>query len=186
MKFTLNLASRRYANNRALKYAYIAALCLLALYGVWELNSLVSSYSSLQQSNLRLLEVEQQHQALTGGPVKTLSAAERTQLENEFDVARELLVQDAFRWTELLDRMEKLLPKGVSLGGFRPDFKKRSLALSGRARDLKAMRVFLDRLLKNDSFKKVYLKNHSRIKVRDYADMERDAITFSIQLEGVF
>lgn len=186
MKFTLNLASRRYINKRALSNGFVAALCLLLLVGAWLVNALVVNSGTLTQERQRLAEVNQQLQALRGGPQKTLSPAERAELEQKFLVVAELLKQDAFRWTELLDRMENLLPEGVTLSGFRPNYKKKSLALSGRARSLKEMRLFLDRLLKDKSFAQVYINNHSRIKVKDYADNEREAISFTFQLEGVF
>lgn len=186
MKFTLNLASRRYVNKRALHYGFFAALCILLLFGGREVSTLITSNNALQLNQRRLVETRQQLQALRGGPIRTLSIEERASLEKEFSVVADLLALDAFRWTELLDRMEKLLPKGVSLNAFRPDYKKKSLNLSGNARTLKDMRIFLDRLLKNENFRQVYLKNHSRIKIQDYADQERDAISFSLQLEGVF
>ncbi len=186
MKFNLNLASRRYINKRALLYGFIAALCMLLLFAGWELNTLIAGNNALQLNQQRLAETNRQLQRLRGEPIKTLSPEERATLEREFSAVADLLTLDAFRWTELLDRMEKMLPEGVSLKGFSPDYKKKSLNLIGDARSLKKMRLFLDRLLKNESFKQVYLKSHSRIKVRDYADNERDAISFSLQLEGVF
>lgn len=186
MKFTLNLASRRFVNNRALNHGFVAALCLLLIFGGWAVKTMIIDNATMQQDQLRLSEVEQQLQLLRGGPEKPLTVAERQVLEEEFAVVKSLQERDAFRWTELLDRMEKLLPKGVNLGGFKPDYKKKSLALTGSARSIKEMRVFLDRLLKNENFEQVYLNSHSRIKVMDYADKEREAIAFSIQLEGVF
>ncbi len=186
MKFNLNLASRRYLNKRALKNGFIAAVCLLLLLGGWQINALVAGNHTLQLTQERLQELQGRIEKLRGGPQKTLTVAQRAALEKEFSVATELLAQDAFRWTALLDRMEKLLPAGVSLSGFSPDYKKNVLALTGRARSLKEMRLFLDRLLKDKGFAQVYLKNHSRITVTDYADTEREAISFSLQLEGVF
>ena len=186
MKFNLNLASRRYVNKHALYYGFVTALCILIFIGGWEVSSLIASNSALKSNQQRLVEVKEKLQALSGKPIKTLSVEERALLETESSVVADLLRLDSFRWTELLDRMEKLLPKGVSLNSFSPDYKKKSLDLNGNARTLKDMRIFLDRLLKNEIFEQVYLKNHSRIKIKDYADIDRDAISFSLQLEGVF
>jgi len=186
MKFDLNLASRRDVNKRALHYGFVAALCILILFGGWEVNTLIANNNALQLNQQRLAETNQRLQALRGGPIKTLSTEERATLEKEHSAVAELLTMDAFRWTELLDRMEKLLPDGVSLKSFTPDYKKKSLDLSGEARSLKGMRLFLDRLLKNEKFEQVYLESHARVKVRDYAGNEREAISFSLQIEGIF
>ncbi len=186
MKFNLNLASRRYVNKRTLQYGFVALTAILLILGAWEVSTLVSSNNALQLNQQHLSEVKRQLQELRGGPRETLSVEERAALEKSYSIAVDLLKRDAFRWTALLDRMEGLLPVGVSLTNFKPDYKKKSLSLGGQARSLKEMRVFLDRLLKSNDFAQVYLKAHSRIKVRDYADEERDAISFSLELEGVF
>jgi len=186
MKFNLNLASRSYVNNRALQYGFIAAVCILLLVGGWNINTFISSNTALHINQQRLAETNLQIQLLRGGPTKTLSIEERAALELEYSTVVKLLQLDAFRWTQLLDRIESLLPEGVNLKSFNPDYKKKSLNLVGDARSLKKMRQFLDRLLKNENFKQVYLQSHSRTKVRDYADNERDAISFSLLIEGVF
>lgn len=186
MKLNLNLASRRYVNKRALDQGFVAAFCLLLLFCGWSLFSLLQENAALRLQQDEVSEVAQQIQALRGGPEKTLTPAQKLALEKEYAIVKELLDQDAFRWTSLLDKMENLVPEGVNFNGFRPDYNKKSLAISGRARDLKQMRKFLDQLIKDGGFEQVFLKSHSRLKVRDYADVERDAITFSVQLEGVF
>jgi len=186
MKLTLNLASRSHSNKSAINSGFIVLLCLLLLVVGWEANTLLKSNKRLMATQLQLVDVQQKLQQLRGGPKKTLTVTERALIEKEYGVVSDLLNLDAFRWSALLDRMETLLPEGVSLSGFQPDYKKKSLTLSGRAVGLKEMRIFLDRLLKNSDFENVYLSNHSRIKVRDYADVERSAISFSLQIEGVF
>lgn len=186
MKFNLNLASRRYVNKRALNYGFLIVFAVLFLFVAWKMNVLLTGNRSLQLNQQQLVETQRQLQKLRGGPHKILTSKEREKLKSEYVVAAGLLSQDAFRWTRLLDRMEKLLPEGVSLSGFTPDYKKKSLTLNGRATNLKKMRIFLDRLLKKGDFKEVFLKSHSRTKVRDHAGTERSAISFSLQLEGVF
>lgn len=186
MKFTLNLASRRYVNRRALNHGFLTALVLLFLFCAWSGYNLLGENDVLQTNLLKAAEYRTQLDKLRGGPVKPLTADERSRLEAEFKAANRLLDQDAFRWTRLLDRMEGLVPQGVSLVSFRPDFDKDSLALGGNARSLTEMRQFLDRLMKKGNFEEVLLQNHSRIKVTDYAGEEREAISFSISLQGVF
>ncbi len=186
MKLNLNLASRRYVSKRALQQGFVAVTVILLFFGAWEVSTLISSNNALQVNQQHLGEVKFQLQELRGGPQKTLSIEERAALEKSYSIAVDLLKRDAFRWTALLDRMEGLLPVGVSLTDFKPAYKKKSLSLNGQARSLKEMRIFLDQLLKSKDFAQVYLKGHSRIKVRDYADAERGAISFSLQLEGVF
>jgi type IV pilus assembly protein PilN len=186
MKLNLNLASRRYVNNRLVTYGFLGSALLLVLLALWFGQTLVSQRGKIALYQQQAQETSRQLNRLRGEPQKPLSVAERAALEEQFTQAQHLLKRDAFRWTALLDQMEGLLPDGVSLAGFRPDYAKNRLALTGRARSLDEMRAFLDRLLKDRRFKRVFLQNHSRIMVKDYANQERQAIAFSLELDGVF
>lgn len=186
MKLHLNLASRRYLNNRLVTYGFLGLTALLVLFALWFGQKLMVQRQQLARYQQQAQEITQQLNRLRGEPRKPLSVAERAQLEETFTQARHLLKRDAFRWTALLDQMEELLPQGVSLAGFRPDYTKNRLAMTGRARSLKQMRLFLDRLLKDQGFTRVFLQSHSRIMVKDYAGQERRAIAFSLELDGVF
>lgn len=186
MKLNLNLASRRYVNNRLLTYGFFGLILLLVVLTLWFAQTLVKERQRVALFQQQARETAEQLNRLRGEPQKPLSVAERARLEEQFNQAQYLLERDAFRWTALLDYMEGLLPDGVSLAGFRPDYAKNRLALTGRARSLKEMRAFLDRLLKDQRFKRVFLQNHSRITVKDYANQERLAIAFSLELDGVF
>ncbi len=186
MKLNLNLASRRYVNKFALQRGFWVLLCLLLVFIGWQVNTLLIDNQTLQQNQQRVQELKRQLQTLQGAPRKPLTEEKRKDLEKKYKRVKDLLDLDAFRWTALLDRMETLLPDGVSLHGFKPDYAKKSLAITGYARDLGKMRLFLDRLLKNEKFAQVYLKRHQRITVKDYAAKDREVISFSIQIEGVF
>ena len=186
MKFHLNLASRRYFNRQAVTTAFGVLFIGLLLLSGWSLAGIIGDQKKVRTYQLRLEEEQRKIDALRGGPKTPLTAKERKDLEGQFEVVAGILAQDNFRWTALLDRMEALVPSGVILTGLRPDYEKDRLALAGQAEDLKKMRRFLDRLLKKGGFAEVLLKNHSKVKVKDYANREREAIAFSIELEGVF
>ena len=79
-----------------------------------------------------------------------------------------------------------MLPDGVSIRGFRPDYKDRALAIEGVAKDLTALQTLLDRLLESDSISSAYLQRQAYVKVRDTKGKEYSALNFSINLEGVF
>ncbi|NCO53172.1 MAG: PilN domain-containing protein [Deltaproteobacteria bacterium] len=186
MKLNVNLASRRYVNHRLVTYGFLSAAAVLALLALWCGQTLLAHRQQLIVYQQQTQDVSAQLNRLRGEPRKPLSVAERVALEETFTQAGHLLKRDAFRWTALLDQMEELVPTGVSLAGFRPDYAKNRLAMTGRARGLKEMRVFLDRLLKDQGFERVFLQSHSRIMVKDYADQERQAIAFALEVDGVF
>ena len=185
MKVTLNFASRRYVNRRALNQ--LGILLLLLLLGVlfFQLSGYLQSRSQLQKYEKNLTELRQEYQQLLGETPQSLNS----QLVEEQNIALQqaatLLKRDAFRWTALFDRMEERLPSGVTITGFSPDYKTQSLNLSGLARDLSDLQSFLNSLHK-DSFDQVFLQNQNQVKVSDGQGGEMLALGFNVKLEGVF
>ncbi len=90
------------------------------------------------------------------GPEQT--AEELGKQRQTYHQAEASLQRDAFRWTGLFDRMEKLLPDGVSLRSFNPDYAKNSLSILGVARTLTQLQTLLDNL-QNAQFQQMYLEN---------------------------
>ncbi|WP_303720349.1 PilN domain-containing protein [Malonomonas rubra] len=182
MRLTLNLASRRYVNERALKLFCLALTLLLVLLLILQGQLLLQSreHNLAFRANIEKLQVQ-----LSGKIPERFTKEQIAVQQQEFAQAKAILQQDAFRWTALFDRMEKLLPKNVSITSFSPNYKSGSLMINGVAKNLIDLQDLLDNL-HADSFSQVFLKNQSQIEVLDYQDQKHLAIQFSIQLEGVF
>jgi len=182
MKLSLNLASRSYVNQRALKQLYLLLCLLLLLLLAFQVKSCLVSRDEINAVQNSLHELRQQ---LHGELPESLPAEQIQAQQQRYLYAGKLLQRDAFRWTALFTRMENLLPDGVSIRSFTPDYQERELVLIGVARDLADLRKLLDKL-HADSFQQVFLQSQNRIEVSDGADGKKPAISFSIKLEGVF
>ena len=182
MKLSINLASRSHLNKRVVSLVLICIItlliCLLALQGNTYLKDrqLAATYQS------HLDELQDQ---LRGKLPERLSPKEISVQQQSYKQAEALLNRDAFRWTALFDRMETLLPEGVSLRSFSPDYEKSSLALNGVAKDLKSLQALLDNL-ELGKFTQIYLNSQGEVAVDDGRGGKRDALSFSISLGGVF
>jgi len=185
MKVTLNFASRRYVNRRALNQLGMLFILLLLSVLFFQVNGYLQSWNQRQQYEKNLAELRQEYQQLRGKTPQNLDSALIEEQTGKFQQAESLLKRDAFRWTALFDRMEKRLPSGVSITGFSPDYKTQSLELSGLARDLSDLQSLLNNLHK-DSFEQVFLQNQSQVKVSDGQGGEILALDFSVKIEGVF
>ena len=185
MKVTLNLASRRYVNRRALnQFGILFALLLLVILG-FQVRDYLQQRGQLQMYVKNLAEMNQGYQQLQGETPRNLSSQQVEEQRADFLQAEVLLRRDAFRWTTLFDRMEKRLPSGVSITSFNPDYKTNSVELGGVAKTL----ADLQRLLKNlhkESFSQVFLQNQSEVIVKDKQGVELSALSFKISLEGGF
>lgn len=182
MKLTLNLASRRYVNERALKLACLLLVAFLLLLLLFQARTSLQSREQILAMNVAIEKLAQQ---LQGEIPKRFSKEQIAAQQQDFAQAEALLRKDAFRWSALFDRMEGLLPENVSIRSFSPNYKEGSLVISGVAKNLIDLQDLLDNL-HADSFRQVFLQNQNQIEVFDFQDEKRTALSFSILLEGVF
>ena len=180
MKLSINLASRRHLNQRAIKSSFLALIVFLALVLTWQGNTYLQNHRLAGEYRAHLSELQEQ---LRGKLPKRMTAEELAEQRLAYDRAADLLAQDSFRWTVLFDRMERILPDGISLRSFRPDHQKNTIALNGLARDLGSLQALLDRL-EEERFSQVYLRQQGTVDVDDGRGGKRPALSFSISLTG--
>ncbi len=181
MKLTLNLVGRHHVLTCRIRSWLKVSWVLLLVFSLFQAYQLVVIYSQISSRQLVVSGLRQELGMVpaVSEPVD-LSAAYQ-----EYDSARELLLRDSFRWTELFDRMEGLLPEGIGLSSFQPEYQTDSLRIDGVARDLQHLQALLDNLLTGE-FSQVYLRQQSRTAIRDAGGGSRSALNFSIELTGVF
>ena len=182
MKLTINLASRRHLNQKMLNMTYSLFIFLLLLVLLIQGKTFFDDYrlAKTYYSHLDALQVD-----LQGKLPERADPKEQAEQRQTYNQAKELLQRDSFRWTELFDRMERVLPDGVSLKSFNPDYEKNSLAINGTARSLKNLQILLDRI-HAESFQRVYLQRQGEVLVDDGRGGKITALSFSIRLSGVF
>jgi type IV pilus assembly protein PilN len=186
MQLNLNFASRRYVNRKAINRGYWIVATALLGFLVWGSTQGLLTRGHILQSQGQLANLQQDQQELLGTRSVPLDSRRIEEIRRQFAQNQKLLDQDAFRWTALFDRMERLLPAGISIRGFKPDYEERTLAIEGVARDLSSLQEFLDRLLGSDAISNAYLNRQAFVSLRDAQGTERSALSFSVNLEGVF
>ena len=182
MKLLINLASYRHFNQRAVKLTISSLMVVLLLVLAVEGNTYLKSRQLARQYQTHLDSLQVQ---LRGKKPERLSSEELAEQQQAYCRAEILMQRDAFRWTALFDRIESLLPDGVSLRSFNPDYSKNSLLITGAARSLQNLQALLDNI-QAEQFHQVYLKNQGEVDVDDGRGGKRAALSFSISVEGVF
>lgn len=182
MKLSINLASRRHMNQGLFQLTFVVLLLLLVAVLVFQGSAYLKGYRLSQTYQSHLDELQQQLQGKQPERIDPQAVAERQQ---SYDQARRLLQRDAFRWTALFDRMEALLPAGVSLLSFNPNYEQKNLQINGLAKDLKALQALLDNL-ETEKFDPVYLNSQGETDVDDGRGEKRVALTFTISLGRIF
>nr|WP_320050535.1 PilN domain-containing protein [uncultured Desulfuromonas sp.] len=182
MKLTINFASRRYVNERAVFWAGAVVSFLLLVFVFYQVATCLQLSRTVQNKSL---EVEAFAQEVAAGDKVQISKEDIVAQKEALAVARILLRKDAFRWTALFDRLERLLPPKVSIRSLSPDFQTNSLKLTGAASELKDLQTFLD-LLHHEPFSQVFLKKQEFSDAEGVDGNRQRVLFFSIDVEGVF
>lgn len=184
MKLTLNLASKKHLDRQTVYVAYGVILAFLGMLLLLNLNTVIRG--QMQVSTLRghLSKLEDDAGKGAKGAL-AVSPARMQQTQDEVAFANELLEKDSFRWTEMLNHLEEVVRRGISIRSISPDYKEGGLKVSGLARDGKTLRQFIDRIEASDHFAEVFLFRQANVEV-DYRKRKRRAVSFSLELKGVF
>ena len=163
MKLTLNLSSRTYLNRRALYGLYTLLSCVLALLLVFNVAFYLRSQGDVRQIREHLAKLEKDSGGAREEGASGMTAAAYAEVLDRIDFANEILDQDSFRWTALLSQLEEVVPAKVAVSGIQPDYKERSLRLTGLARGVGDLQEFLDNLIDSPHFNQVYLLQQGRV-----------------------
>ena len=186
MNPSLNLATRTYLNRRLLYAAYVLAALLLILSLAGLGTYLWNCRQESQNLRAAIDQMQRDSQPAGGTAEVRFSAEEYQRLRGRIAFFNGVLARDTFRWTDLLDRMEQLVPAGIGLRSIQPEFRGGSLKISGQARNLDKLQDFLDQLLASSDFSAVYLLNQARIEAGRGATGSGNELSFSLVLEGAF
>jgi type IV pilus assembly protein PilN len=154
----LNLASRPFRNERVPATLFaLGTLAVLALTGWQALEARRLLASERRSFAQRLLVAKQDLIDLRAeASVRSERRVGRKRIE-EFEMVRDVVSQRSFSWTELLARLETVLPAGVRLISINPGFEegRATLELQALARSIEEGFEFAAALQRADGFDNV-------------------------------
>lgn len=165
----LNLASRPYRDYRPV-YAVVVASSLLIAFLM--LNNVDTYYRYIRETKTtrskiaqieRQIEQEQQRTETLNQRLRTVNVKQLSE-QTKFVNAR--LAERAFSWSELLDRLERVLPDDVRIESIAPAFDKSGrvhLAIAASAKTGTGMINTLDRLNRQPEFSNAFPTSEENI-----------------------
>lgn len=186
MQIDLNLATKPYLNRRAVRFwLLLASAGLVVILGL-NLSYGYQNYRQYRQVGELLQELDQRMAAVEGVALQEFSPAAYEQALEKVAILNRTLEADQFRWTDLLNRLEKLVPAGVRISSLRPDFEDRSLEIQAIAREIGDMTAFLDALLHSQGLDQAFLLRHQEQDVENASGYRQQVINFSLHIEEAF
>jgi len=184
MEIKLNLASKLYLNRQNIRLWLLALGILMILLLLLNGSYGYRNYQQLQTLDKRFLELNDQISGIHGTSVD-YTPEKLITVKAEVELANQIVDGDRFRWTELLNRFESVLPDDVSIHSIQPNFKARTVQLSGVARDVSALTRFVDNLLASEDLNQAFLQSHGEVK-NEESSSSQILTGFSIVIREAF
>lgn len=180
MKLTVNLVTPRPLDKAILRKIRIV---LLVLVGFWLVVSLVS-----------MTVVWRRHQKVLDGlaeitakePVAHEGGADNKALQDEAQKAEQIMQRRAFRWTRILNHLEKTWIEGIQVRTIKPDFGKQTLSIHILAKDEAVFREYLGGLLRYTPYSQVLLLRQENSTVKDAMGQTYNVLSCELRIQGGF
>lgn len=135
---------------------------LLLLTSIWIWNTAHDVEDQIAELETAIVQTHNayrkfRHQSATEG--FDLSPARLQVLRQEVTFAKQVLQQQRFSWTRLLDDLERTTPHRISIESI--VLNKETLALSGAALTLQDLTAFVDRLKNHPAFQHIKISSHT-------------------------
>lgn len=161
MRFSINLATRMYLDQRLLNQISIIVIAVLVLLLGWNITRFSMNLSEQRRLASEVNVLEGNLNSRPGGvSEKDFS---RQQLRIRF--FNEIIDRKSTAWINLLELVENATPEGITLATLAPGKKKGELKLDGRAKSFAAVRRYVEALEGAKSFSDVLLLSHQEITV---------------------
>lgn len=159
MRFTINLSTRTYLDQKLVKRVGALILTLLIVMLLWNFYRTAWSFGELRRLRTDISSYENKLNSRPSG----VSEKDYTRLLSRIGFYNEVIGRKSFSWMGLLDQVESATTDGIAFSALAPDKKTGILKIDGRARSFAHLRTFLDKLEDSKALTSVMLLTHSEI-----------------------
>ena len=157
MRFTLNLATRTYLDQRLINRVLISALFVLLAFLAWNVSRLSRNMGDLDRLTTEIASFEARLNKRPAGVTEKDFSRQQTSIR----FYNSIIERKTFDWLGLLDGLERTTPEGISLISLVPDKKSGYFKIEGRANSFSQVRSYLDKLEDSQSFQDILLLSHT-------------------------
>ena len=161
----LNLASRPYRDERPFIIVVVVSSLLIAFLTLMNFDAWYRYRNETRETRAKTASLEkqaEQERARTDALNQKLRAVDTKRLAKQTQFANAVIAERAFSWSELLDRLEHVLPDYVRIESISPSFMPNgmvSLSMQCAARDSDGMVKTLNQLNHDNHFTNAFPRN---------------------------
>ena len=161
MRYTINLATRTYLDNRLINRIAFGVIAFLLVLTVWNVMDISSNMGEQSRLKTEIAAIESRLGAKPGG----VSETEFSRQKGRIRFYNEIIDRKSSDWLKKLELFESTAPEGIALSSLTLDNKKETWKLDGRAHSFRKVQQYVEKLEASTSFSNVLLLSHQTIAV---------------------
>lgn len=160
MQIRTNLATKTYIDKRKLNNILLAAIAVLLLFSIVQIKIGVFNAGEISRLDAMESSMESKHKK------KRIDFTENNykKLTEDIKFANGIIERKSYDWVGLLNRLEAVVPDGLTLTSVEPNSKEKTLKLSGVSINFKTVQSLLDNLEESNFFHDIYLEKQDESK----------------------
>jgi type IV pilus assembly protein PilN len=159
MRYTINLATRTYLDNRLINRIAFGTIALLVALTIWNVIDISSNMGEQSRLKSEIAANESKLATKPGG----ISEAEFSRQKSRIRFYNEIINRKSSSWLKKLELFENATPEGIALSSLTPGKNTDEWRLDGRARSFKTVQLYLETLEASKNFSNVLLLSHQNI-----------------------
>jgi len=159
MRFTLNLATKTYIDQRLVNRVVVVSLVLLLALLVWNVSRFARNMGELD----RLAAENAAFEGRLNSRPTGVSEKEYNLLLASIRFYNGVIERKAFSWLALLEQLENSTPEGIALSSFAPEKNSGEFKIEGRAKSFANVKSYLEKMEDSHDFKDILLLSHSDV-----------------------
>ncbi len=173
MRFKINLATRTYIDKKKANRAIVVAIAIMVLLLLVQIKIYSSNLGEISRFN----SLKTAEEARNKKKLPEFSEKDYLKLTENIKFCNGLIEKKTYDWVGLLNRLESVVPDGLTLTSLEPDSKEHKLKLEGNSLNFGALRHFMENLEASEFFSDIYLYKQDESEKED----KRKLISFTIE-----
>jgi type IV pilus assembly protein PilN len=160
MQIRTNLATRTYIDKKKLNNILLAGIAVLLLFLIVQIK--ICAFNAGETTRLNAMKISMESRFKK----KRIDFSENDykKLTEDIKFVNGIIERKAYDWVGLLNRLEGVVPDGLTLTSVEPNSKEKTLKISGVSMNFKAVQRLLDNLEESNFFHDIYLEKQDESK----------------------
>jgi len=177
MRFTINLATRTFFDQRWVNRIFTIIIVVLAALLVWNFFRFSWNLGEMRRFDAETIAAEKRLKSTPPG----ISEQDHSRIKAGATYFNDIIKRKTFGWLAFLEQLENAAPDGVAVSLLSPDKASGIIKIEGWARNFRDLEAYLDMLEDSGNFHDVLLLSHANVELWEHAKGVRFSVSCRVK-----